>query len=120
MPLVGSETTSKLYPYIIVDEGQDFSQIAMELLRSIAGEPHRNDIFIVGDAHQRIYRNKTVLSKCGIQVRGRSSILRINYRTTEETRAYAFALLQGIPFDDLDGDVLSMMSASRLLMVKSL
>lgn len=96
-----------LYPYIIVDEGQDFSQIAMELLRSIAGEPHRNDIFIVGDAHQRIYRNKTVLSKCGIQVRGRSSILRINYRTTEETRAYAFALLQGIPFDDLDGDVLS-------------
>ena len=40
-------------------------------------------------------------------MRGRSSILRINYRTTEETRAYAFALLQGIPFDDLDGDVLS-------------
>lgn len=96
-----------LYPYIVVDEGQDFSQIALELLRSIAGEPHQNDIFIVGDAHQRIYRNKTVLSKCGIQVRGRSSILRINYRTTEETRAYAFALLQGLSFDDLDGEALN-------------
>lgn len=96
-----------LYPHIIVDEGQDFSQIAMKLLRSIAGPPHQNDIFIVGDAHQRIYRNKTVLSKCGIQVRGRSSILRINYRTTEETRAYAFALLQGASFDNLDGEDLS-------------
>lgn len=92
-----------LYPHIIVDEGQDFSQIALELIRSIAGEEHLNDIFIVGDAHQRIYRNKAVLSKCGIQVRGRSSILRINYRTTEETRAYAFALLAGISFDDLNG-----------------
>ncbi|WP_418871495.1 UvrD-helicase domain-containing protein [Selenomonas bovis] len=96
-----------LYPYIVVDEGQDFSPIAMELIRSIAGEEHPNDIFIVGDSHQRIYRNKTVLSKCGIHVRGRSSILRINYRTTEETRAYAFALLEGISFDDLDGEALN-------------
>lgn len=96
-----------LYPYIIIDEGQDFSPIAMELIRSIAGEEHTNDIFIVGDSHQRIYRNKTVLSKCGIQIRGRSSILRINYRTTEETRAYAFALLDGVSFDDLDGAILN-------------
>lgn len=57
---------------------------------------------IVGDAHQRIYKNKAVLSKCGINVRGRSSILRINYRTTEEIRRVAFALLNGISFDDLD------------------
>lgn len=62
---------------------------------------------IIGDAHQRIYRNKTVLSKCGIQVRGRSSILHINYRTTEETRSYAFALLNGISFDDLNGETLA-------------
>ena len=26
-----------------------------------------------------------------------------NYRTTEEIRRYAFALLNGISFDDLDG-----------------
>ena len=92
------------YKHVIVDEGQDLSANGLRLLRSIAGEEHPNDIFIVGDAHQRIYKNKAALSKCGINVRGRSSILRINYRTTEEIRKAAFALLNGISFDDLDDD----------------
>ena len=92
------------YSSIIVDEGQDFGTNAFRLLRMLAGQEHENDIFIVGDTHQRIYRNKTVLSHCGINVRGRSSYLRINYRTTEETRKFAFSLLKGIPFDDLDGN----------------
>ena len=90
------------YAHIIVDEAQDFSDNAYRLLRAMAGEEHQNDMFIVGDSHQRIYRNRPALSKCGVNVRGRSSILRINYRTTEEIRRYAFALLNGISFDDLD------------------
>ena len=90
------------YKNIIVDEGQDFSDNAYRLLRALAGEEHSDDIFIVGDAHQRIYLNHPTLSKCGINVRGRSSILKINYRTTEEIRKYAFGLLNGIAFDDLD------------------
>ena len=90
------------YASIIVDEGQDFSTNAFRLLRALAGPEHENDLFIVGDAHQRIYKKKAVLSKCGINIRGRSSYLRINYRTTEEIRKYAFALLKGISFDDLD------------------
>lgn len=93
------------YAHVIVDEGQDFSDNAYRLIRAIAGSEHPNDLFIVGDSHQRIYKNKPVLSRCGIQVRGRSSILKINYRTTEEIRKYAFALLSGISFDDLDEDV---------------
>lgn len=93
------------YAHVIVDEGQDFSDNAYRLLRALAGEEHENDLFIVGDSHQRIYRNYPTLSKCGINVRGRSSILKINYRTTEEIRKYAFALLNGISFDDLDEDV---------------
>ena len=92
------------YKHVIVDEGQDLSVNGFRLLRAIAGEEHENDIFIVGDAHQRIYKNKAALSKCGINVRGRSSILRINYRTTEEIRKAVFALLNGISFDDLDDD----------------
>lgn len=92
------------YASIIVDEGQDLSPSAYRLLRALAGDEHRNDIFIVGDSHQRIYRNKAVLSKCGINVRGRSSYLRINYRTTEEIRKFAFGLLNGVTFDDLDED----------------
>lgn len=92
------------YAAIIVDEGQDLSPSAFRLLRALAGEQHENDIFIVGDAHQRIYKNKAVLSKCGINIKGRSSYLRINYRTTEEIRKFAFALLNGVSFDDLDDD----------------
>ena len=71
------------YESVIVDEGQDLSPSAYRLIRALAGAEHKNDIFIVGDAHQRIYRNKAVLSKCGINVRGRARKLRINYRTTE-------------------------------------
>lgn len=92
------------YVSILVDEGQDFSDNAYRLFRALAGEAHPDDIFIVGDAHQRIYRNHPALSRCGINVRGRSSILKINYRTTEEIRKSAFALLKGISFDDLDDE----------------
>lgn len=95
---------SARYASVIVDEGQDFSDNAYRLIRAMAGKEHPNDIFIVGDSHQRIYRNHPTLSKCGINVRGRSSILKINYRTTEEIRKHAFALLNGISFDDLDED----------------
>lgn len=102
--LLISEGARPRYASIIVDEGQDFSDNAYRLLRALAGDEHENDIFIVGDSHQRIYRNRPTLSKCGINVRGRSSILKINYRTTEEIRKYAFALLNGISFDDLDDD----------------
>lgn len=90
------------YKYVVVDEAQDLSNSAFKLLRSIAGEKHENDMFIVGDAHQRIYKNYATLGKSGVDIRGRSSILKINYRTTEEIRKYAFALLNGISFDDLD------------------
>lgn len=90
------------YKSVIVDESQDLGIQAFKLIRQIAGEEHPNDIFIVGDAHQRIYSKKVVLSKCGINIRGRAHKLKINYRTTEETRAWAFNLLNDIKFDDLD------------------
>lgn len=105
--LLVSKNTEPLYKNIIVDEGQDFSTNAFRLLREMAGEEHENDIFIVGDSHQRIYKNKTSLSKSGINIRGRSGILRINYRTTEEIRKCAIALLEGLSFDDLDEELLN-------------
>ena len=100
--LLQSAGRKSRYASIIIDEGQDFSDNAYRLIRALAGEEHPNDIFIVGDSHQRIYRNHPTLSKCGINVRGRSSILKINYRTTEEIRKQALVLLKGISFDDLD------------------
>lgn len=91
------------YRAVIVDEAQDLDAAGFRLIRALAGPEHADDLFIVGDSHQRIYGRPLVLSQCGINVRGRSRKLRINYRTTEETRAWATAVLAGVPFDDLDG-----------------
>ena len=91
------------YAAVIVDEAQNVGAQAYRLLRAIAPEG-ADDLFIVGDGHQRIYgRNRVVLGRCGIDVRGRSRKLRLNYRTTEETRRWAARLLAGRAIDDLDG-----------------
>lgn len=91
------------YRAAVVDEAQDFHQEGFKLLRALIS-PGDNDLFIVGDAHQRIYPRQVVLSHCGINVRGRRSMrLNINYRTTEEIRQKAVEVIQQIPFDDLDG-----------------
>jgi hypothetical protein len=91
------------YSAIVVDETQDFGAQALRLLRAIvpAGP---NDLFFVGDGHQRIYpKHKAVMSRCGIDIRGRSRKLYLNYRTTDEIRKAAVALLEGRQVDDLDG-----------------
>ena len=92
-----------LYAAVVVDEAQDLDAASFLLLRTLVGKPHANDLFIVGDPHQRIYGKPVVLSHTGIDIRGRAHKLRINYRTTEETRAWATAILQSLNFDDLDG-----------------
>lgn len=91
------------YRAVVVDEAQDMRAETFRLLRAVVPE-QANDMFIVGDAHQRIYGQPVVLSRCGIAIRGRARRLRINYRTTEETRRWAVALLEGRAFDDLDGE----------------
>lgn len=90
------------YRSVIVDEAQDMSAEAFRLMRAIVPEGS-NDLFIVGDAHQRIYRNRTTLGQCGIDIRGRGRKLKINYRTTDEIRRFAVQLLEGREIDDLDG-----------------
>ena len=90
------------YRAVVVDEAQDMSAEAFRLLRAIVSTGE-NDLFIVGDAHQRIYRHRVTLGKCGIDIRGRGKKLKINYRTTDEIRGFAVRLLEGRPIDDLDG-----------------
>ena len=96
--------TTPLYESVIVDEGQDFSPTAYKLLRAMTSPEHPNDLFIVGDSRQRIYNHKQSLSSYNIKVRGRSYRLRLNYRTTDEIRASALHILDGIRFDDMDGN----------------
>lgn len=95
---------SAMYEHVIVDEAQDFGNAAYKLIAKILSHKSTevNGLYITGDAHQRIYSRKVVLSRCGINVRGRSRRLRINYRTTEETRKWATAVLDNCAVDDLD------------------
>jgi mRNA-degrading endonuclease RelE of RelBE toxin-antitoxin system len=101
--LIRTQKMELPYCAIVVDEAQDMGTQAFMLLRSIVPE-EKNDLFIVGDAHQRIYgKNKVVLGRCGINIVGRSKKLKINYRTTDEIRKWAVNLLEGRNIDDLDG-----------------
>lgn len=85
-----------------MDEAQDLHAAHWKLLRALVAEQN-DDLFIVGDAHQRIYDNRTSLSAHGINVRGRSKRLTLNYRTTRQILTASLALLNGEEFDDLDG-----------------
>ena len=91
------------YRAVVVDESQDFHNEEWKLIRALV-PAGANDLFLVGDAHQRIYGRKVVLGRCGIAIQGRSSTLRINYRTTEQIRAWAVAMVEGMAVDDLDGE----------------
>ena len=100
--LVRADPARLRYSSVVVDEAQDLNAQGFRLLRSIVPKG-RNDIFVTGDCHQRIYGRRTILGRCGIDIRGRSRKLRLNYRTTEQTRAWAASLLEGREIDDLDG-----------------
>lgn len=100
--LLETQPTRAPYRAAIIDEAQDLHAEELRLLRALIPEG-ANDLFFVGDAHQRIYGHPVVLAHHGIAIRGRSARLRINYRTTEQIRRWSTALLVGAAIDDLDG-----------------
>ena len=94
-----------IHPYsnVIVDEFQDFSNPELRFIRSLVAKGP-NDLFLVGDPFQRIYRSRKLnFSTAGIDIRGRSRRLKVNYRTTEEIKKVAVSIVKGISFDDMDG-----------------
>ena len=93
------------YLHVLVDEAQDFSLDALRLIRAISPieSEGANPLTLAGDGHQRLYRNKIPMSRAGIDIRGRSRRLKINYRTSEQIRKYAQGMLRGLTIDDLDG-----------------
>jgi len=99
------QRTQPRLPYraVIIDEAQDFQTEEWKLIRAIAPIT-ANGLFLVGDASQRIYGAKIALRNLGIPVQGRSTQLKINYRTTEQIRLWAMAILQGLEIDDLDNE----------------
>ncbi len=76
------------YRAAIVDESQDITLVGLQLIRALvsgADEQDRTDaLFIVGDGAQKIYPGGFTLAQAGLDVRGNSAVLRVNYRNTRE------------------------------------
>jgi hypothetical protein len=89
------------YDAVLVDEVQDLRPPELRFVRQLA-DAHPEHLMLVGDAGQRLYAGAFSLRALGIDVVGRSHVLRINYRTTEQIRRRADELL-GDAGDDLDG-----------------
>ncbi|WP_231857423.1 UvrD-helicase domain-containing protein [Tsukamurella tyrosinosolvens] len=88
------------YRHAVVDEAQDLHPAHWKMLRSLV-PPGKDDLFIVGDAHQRLYGRPTPLSRYGIETRGRSRRLTINYRTSREILRWTLHVADP-DVDDLD------------------
>lgn len=99
--LVTSGQVASPFDAVIVDELQDLRSQEIMLLAALGGDGP-DSLTLVGDGGQRIYSTPFSLKALGIDVRGRSHILRINYRTTEQIRQFADAML-GNQSDDMDG-----------------
>ncbi|OZC49296.1 DNA helicase UvrD [Rhodococcus sp. RS1C4] len=93
-----------LADHVLVDEAQDLSPSRFLLLRALAREG-QNDLFLAEDTHQRIYGQRVVLKRYGINILGRSRRLTLNYRTTEQNLHFALGILAGTEFTDLGDQV---------------
>ncbi|MFJ9647474.1 UvrD-helicase domain-containing protein [Streptomyces sp. NPDC101206] len=90
------------YRHIVVDEAQDLRPAHWKMLRAMAPR-ETDDLFLVGDTHQRIYKNQVTLGSLGVNIRGRSSKLTLSYRTTRQILRSALDVLGETAYDDLDG-----------------
>jgi len=80
------------YTHIIVDEAQDISVAELMLLGALYGD-QPNGLFFAGDIGQRIFRAPFPWSAAGVDVRGRSRSLKVNYRTSHQIRKRSETLL---------------------------
>ena len=72
------------YDAVVIDEAQDLDPSALRLLIHLCDKPNR--IFITADANQSIYGSGFTWSDVHehLKLQGRTSILRVNYRSTRE------------------------------------
>ena len=90
------------YDFIVVDESQDISVPQLRFLAALRGE-QEDGLFFAGDLGQRIFQTPFSWRSLGVDVRGRSSTLRINYRTSHQIRRQADLLLPP-EMSDVDGN----------------
>lgn len=89
------------YQYAVVDEAQDISIGQMRFLAAMTGQ-RANGLFFAGDLGQRIFQQPFSWKALGVDVRGRSRTLQVNYRTSHQIRAQADLLLDD-SLTDADG-----------------
>jgi len=91
------------FSHAVVDEAQDISVAQLQFLAAMVGEEPQG-LFFAGDLGQRIFQTPFSWKSLGVDVRGRSRTLRINYRTSHQIRGHADRLL-GVEVADVDGNV---------------
>jgi hypothetical protein len=91
------------YEFIVVDEAQDVGIPQLRFLAALAAG-RLESLFFAGDLGQRIFQQPFSWKALGVDVRGRSRTLRINYRTSHQIRAKADRLL-GPAVADVDGNI---------------
>ena len=88
------------FDFTVIDEAQDVSVAQLRFIAALgAGRP--NGLFFAGDLGQRIFQQPFSWKALGVDIRGRSRALRINYRTSHQIRMQADLLL-GPELSDVD------------------
>ena len=89
------------FDYVVIDESQDITAAQLGFLAAIgAGKPE--SLFFAGDLGQRIFQTPFSWKSVGVDIRGRSKTLTVNYRTSHQIRQHADHLL-GPEVSDVDG-----------------
>lgn len=96
------ESNNHPFDYCVVDEAQDINVAQLRFLAALGGTKP-NSLFFAGDLGQRIFQQPFSWKALGVDIRGRSRTLRINYRTSHQIRMQADRLL-GPELSDVDGN----------------
>lgn len=90
------------FDFAVVDESQDLAVFHLRFLASL-GTRYADSLFFAGDLGQRIFQQPFSWKSLGVDIRGRSRSLRINYRTSHQIRSRADRLLEP-EVTDVDGN----------------
>ena len=87
-----SMSKNVVFDFAIVDEAQDISVAHLRFFAALGGG-RPNALFFAGDLGQRIFQQPFSWKGLGVDIRGRSRTLRVNYRTSHQIRTQADRLL---------------------------
>lgn len=97
-----SSTKNRPFDFVVVDESQDIGVAHLRFFAAL-GADRPDGLFFAGDLGQRIFQPPFSWLALGVDVRGRSRTLRVNYRTSHQIRTRADRLL-GAEVSDADGN----------------